>query len=125
MFRNQKGFTLLEIIAVLVILGILAAVAVPKYFNMQDDARASAAQSAISEVKARANQYYAAITLRNGTPPTLAVVQASVTSTPDVGGDFGVATALGTGLFTITVNTVKGVALTAPVVGTWTYPTAP
>jgi len=28
--RNQKGFTLIEIIAVLVILGILAAVAVPK-----------------------------------------------------------------------------------------------
>ena len=33
--NNQDGFTLVEIIAVLVILGILAAVAIPKYFDLQ------------------------------------------------------------------------------------------
>jgi MSHA pilin protein MshA len=32
--NNQKGFTLVEIIAVLIILGILAAVAVPKFINL-------------------------------------------------------------------------------------------
>jgi prepilin-type N-terminal cleavage/methylation domain-containing protein len=36
---NQDGFTLVEIIAVLVILGILAAVAIPKYFDLQAEAK--------------------------------------------------------------------------------------
>lgn len=67
--RNQKGFTLVEIIAVLVILGILAAFAIPKYFNLQDDAKNRALQGALAEGKARVNQYAAQYLLTAGSWP--------------------------------------------------------
>ncbi len=51
--QNNSGFTLVEIIAVLVILSVLAAVAVSRYVDLEDNARQKAIDAAISEINAR------------------------------------------------------------------------
>ena len=58
MLKNEKGFTLIEIIAVIIIMGILAAVAVPKFFSMQEDAKKAALKGGLSEAASRFNHAY-------------------------------------------------------------------
>jgi prepilin-type N-terminal cleavage/methylation domain-containing protein len=52
-FECNKGFTLLEIIATLVILSILAAIAVPKYVSLDESARQRAIDAGIAELNGR------------------------------------------------------------------------
>ncbi|MDD6177013.1 MAG: type II secretion system protein [Ruminobacter sp.] len=57
--RSNKGFTLIELVVVIVILGILAAVAAPKFMDLQSDARISALQGLQGAVKSAVNLTYA------------------------------------------------------------------
>lgn len=56
--KRQNGFTLIELVIVIIVLGILAATAVPKFINLQDDAKVSAMKGVEAAVHSAANIVY-------------------------------------------------------------------
>ena len=73
----HRGFTIIELVSVIVILGILAAVAFPKFQNLSTSAKDAAVAGAVAAFKSAA-----VITLAksSGSVPKFASVQAQITT---------------------------------------------
>ena len=56
--RNQKGFTLVELVVVIAILGILAAIAVPRFVNAIDEANVATDAANVKVLQAAVNMYF-------------------------------------------------------------------
>jgi MSHA pilin protein MshA len=100
--RRQQGFTLIELVIVIVIIGILAAIALPKFVSLSGDARAGTIKGVSGSLAAANTAIYAAASIQNKAGETGSGVIAC--SVSDISVAFGYADSLNQLLKCVTLN---------------------
>ena len=87
--QKQNGFTLIELVVVIIILGILAVTAAPKFINLQSDARVSTLQGMKAALQGANSLYYSKAAISGQEKDTEKTVEGAVLNYGYIQADVG------------------------------------